>query len=85
LEYFLYILRSVPSQIYYIGSSDDPKRRLQFHNTIERGFTARYRPWEIVFTKEFSTKTDALRAEKKVKSWKNREMIRKLIEGKIHI
>jgi putative endonuclease len=85
MGYFLYILRSVPSQKYYIGSSDDPKRRLQFHNTIERGFTAQYRPWEIVFTKEFSTKTEALRAEKKVKSWKNREMIRKLIEGKIHI
>ena len=85
MEYFLYILRSVPSQKYYIGSSGNPKRRLQFHNTIEQGFTARYRPWEIVFTKEFSTKIEALRAEKKVKSWKNREMIRKLIEGKLHI
>jgi len=65
MEYFLYILRSVPSQKYHIGSSDDPKRRLQFHNTIEQGFTARYRPWEIVFTKEFSTKKEEFRAEKK--------------------
>jgi putative endonuclease len=85
MGYFLYILRSVPSQKYYVGSSDDPKRRLQFHNTIERGFTSRYRPWEIVLVQEFSTKTEALHAERKVKSWKNREMIRKLVEEKIHI
>ena len=25
------------------------EERLDFHKTIEKGFTSRYRPWEIVF------------------------------------
>ena len=71
--------------MYYIGSSDNPKKRLIFHNSIEKGYTSRYRPWKIVFMKEFQTKKPAQNAEKKVKSWKSRKMLEKLINWKIDI
>ena len=67
MPHFVYILKSLSAAKYYVGSSENPNRRLEFHNTIEKGFTSRYRPWEIVFTQEFSSKSEALRVEKKIK------------------
>lgn len=85
MAYFLYILQSEHSGVFYTGSSDNPQRRVHFHNTIETGFTSRYRPWKIVFTKEYPTKHLAQQAERKVKSWKSRKMIEQLINGTIEI
>ena len=83
MEYNLYILKSIKVYKYYTGVSKNSHRRLEYHNTIERGFTSRYRPWEIVFTKKFKTKAEAMAAEKKVKGWKSKKMIEKLINGEI--
>ncbi|GBD89055.1 GIY-YIG nuclease superfamily protein [bacterium BMS3Abin03] len=85
MKYYLYILKSSVKDKFYTGSSDNPPRRLGFHNTIEKGFTARYRPWKIAFTEEFESKSEALKAERKVKSWKSKKMIRKLINREINI
>jgi len=85
VAYSLYILYSGNADRYYFGSSDDPLRRLVYHNTKENGFTARYRPWKIVFQMEFPKKTLARLAEKKVKSWKSRSMTEKLINGEFKL
>jgi len=85
MGYFVYILQSASSGKFYKGSSDNPERRLHFHNTIEKGFTSRYRPWKLVWRKECLSKTEAQKIEKKIKSWKNRQMIEKLIRGEINI
>ncbi|MCC6253707.1 MAG: GIY-YIG nuclease family protein [Ignavibacteriaceae bacterium] len=85
LNYYLYILRSLNFERYYVGISENVERRLKFHNTIEKGFTSRYRPWEVVFKQEFSGKEAAMKAEKKVKGWKSRKMIEKLIIREINI
>ena len=76
---YLYILHSISSGKYYIGVSDNPKRRLQYHNTLEKGFTSRYRPWIIKFTKEYPTKIEAMKIERKIKSWKSKVMIERVI------
>ncbi len=79
--YWLYILYSDIGDRYYVGSSANPEERLLHHNTIERGFTSRYRPWKLVFKKEFPTKVEALAAEKKVKRWKSKKMIERVVKG----
>jgi len=66
-----------------VGISQNPERRLGYHNSFEKGFTSRYRPWEIIFTQKFISKEEALAAERKVKSWKSKKMINKLIDGEI--
>ena len=83
--YYLYILRSKSANKYYTGISQNPKRRLEFHNTIEKGFTSRYRPWELVFQKEYNSKEKAMVIEKKIKSWKSRKMIEKVISKEINL
>ena len=83
MEYKLYILKSIKVYKYYVGISKNLQRRLEYHNTIGKGFTSRYRPWKIVFTREFKTIVEAMAAEKKVKGWKSRIMIEKLNNGEI--
>ena len=73
--YSIYILYSESGNKYYVGSSQNPQLRLGFHNTIERGFTARYRPWKMVYVHRFDSKSQAQKAERKVKGWKSRNMI----------
>ena len=85
MEYYLYILKSTVVNKYYTGISKNPQKRLQFHNTIEKGFTSRYRPWALVFTIKFNSKAKALAAEMKVKGWKSKVMIEKLIRGEIKL
>jgi len=83
MSYFLYILKSKSVEKYYTGISENAEVRLTYHNTIEKGFTSRYRPWEIVFTKECSDKKEAAQLEKRIKSWKSKKMIEQIICGTI--
>ncbi len=83
MKYFLYILKSKSADKFYVGISQNPNRRLEYHNSFEKGFTSRYRPWEIVFIHEFNSKTDASKMEKKIKSWKSSKMIQRVIDGDI--
>jgi putative endonuclease len=85
MNYFLYILKSEKKETYYTGCSDDPERRCYFHNNDSKGYTLAWRPWELVYSYGFETKDQALAAERKVKSWKSKKMIRLLVEGKIDI
>ncbi|MBU2636066.1 MAG: GIY-YIG nuclease family protein [Bacteroidetes bacterium] len=48
---------------------------MHFHNIFETGFTARYRPWKIIFKKECASRKEALELEKKIKKWKSKIMI----------
>ncbi len=62
--YYLYILKSQQKETYYIGCSDNPDRRCYFHNNDSKGYTLKYRPWKLVYTKAFSAMEAALAAEK---------------------
>jgi len=84
-RYSLYILKSESAARHYVGISSDPERRLYFHNAIEKGFTSRYRPWSLVYVKEYPSKAVAQFAEKRIKSWKSRKMIERLIAGELSI
>ena len=81
----LYILQSETADRFYVGISRAPDRRLQHHNTTSTGFTARYRPWRIVFSEWFPSKAQAMAAERLVKSWKSKKMTRYVISGDVDL
>ena len=78
--YYLYILRSLNTNKFYVGISDDPNRRLFEHNNSSHNtFTSKYRPWEIYYYFEVSSDMGvAMKVEKKVKKQKNRTIYEKL-------
>jgi putative endonuclease len=85
MSFYVYILSSVKYDKYYVGQSSNPERRLTYHNTIEKGFTSRYRPWNLVWTKMLNTREQARLIESKIKKWKSKIMIQRLVEGKCDI
>lgn len=85
MSHFVYILQSEENDRYYVGRSQNPERRLEHHNTTSTGFTSRYRPWRLVFSQEFDSKEEAVKAEKLVKSWKSKKMTRYVVDGRIQL
>jgi putative endonuclease len=80
MKFSVYILRSERSGRLYIGQTNDIERRLVEH---ESGVTASTRgkgPWELLHSKEFSTRHDAMSFEHKLKSWKSRTRILEWIQ-----
>ncbi|MBU1885672.1 GIY-YIG nuclease family protein [Patescibacteria group bacterium] len=77
--YFIYILQSQIDQSYYIGYSQDPKKRLLAHNNGLTKYTKRKKPWVLKYIESYSSKRDALKREKQLKNWKSSKAIAKLI------
>jgi len=77
--FFLYILKSQKNGKFYIGSTNDLNRRLNEHNTGKTKSLIYLRPLEIVFFKEFENGRDARQMERKLKKFKNKNIIEKII------
>jgi putative endonuclease len=83
--YFIYILYSPSSEIYYVGYSRDPAKRLLEHNSSSfNTFTSKHRPWIIKALFECgNNEAQAMRIEKFIKKQKSRSLLEKLIDPAI--
>ncbi|MBL7138035.1 MAG: GIY-YIG nuclease family protein, partial [Bacteroidales bacterium] len=79
-----YVLHSEKHDKIYIGYTSDLEKRLLSHNFLgTKGWTKNFRPWKLLYSEEFHTKSKAMQREKELKSYRGREFIRKMIlEGK---
>ena len=75
----VYILYSPSIDTYYIGSTANLEDRIKRHNSGRSTYTKRGIPWQIVYTKEFSTKAEACREECRIKAEKSRKYIEQLL------
>ncbi|MBL7883180.1 MAG: GIY-YIG nuclease family protein [Bacteroidia bacterium] len=76
----VYVLYSPKHNKIYIGYTSDIENRMLSHNSLAtKGYTIKYRPWEIVHKEFFESKVDAMKREKQLKSAKGRELIWGLI------
>ena len=80
-KYFVYILYSQSKNRYYIGSSANVLARLERHNAGATPSTKPGRPWIVVYTESFSTKTEALQRESHIKKQKSRKFIESLFHS----
>ena len=65
-EYHVYVLRN-PKGRYYVGLSEDPRRRLQEHNAGLSQWTKGHRPREIVWQNGPLPLGEARKLENKLK------------------
>ncbi len=79
--YYVYILESLKNGRHYVGSTGNLLRRLTEHNEGKVKSTKPFTPWKIIYTEEYSSKTEALRRERKIKSYKGGIAFKKLISG----
>ncbi len=82
--YYVYIIESQQSGIFYKGSTSDYFRRLIEHNEGINKYTKGKGPWELRFVQEFGSKLEALIKEKKLKRC-NKEYLRWLINQPFNI
>jgi putative endonuclease len=55
-------------QRYYVGSTEAVNKRLQEHNSGKSASTRGGAPWQLVHTENFTTRSEAMHRERKVKS-----------------
>lgn len=69
MAFYVYILKCADNS-YYTGHTDNIEERLASHHKGEnKSYTQTRRPIELVYMQEFSTRSEALQAERKIKGW----------------
>ena len=78
--YYVYVIYSKNFDIYYKGFSENVVQRLLYHNENRSKYTSNKGIWELVYSKAFGTKKEALVEELRLKKL-NRRSIESLIQS----
>ena len=77
----VYVLYSRIYQKIYIGYTSDVEQRLISHNhPNNKGWTKQFQPWELAYLEKYSTKEDAMRREKQLKTSRGREFVHQKVK-----
>ena len=79
---YVYILQSEKNGRYYIGSTNDLQRRVSEHNSGQTASLLHLRPMKVVFYKEYDNMVEARRIERKLKRFKSRRIIERIVMEK---
>jgi putative endonuclease len=79
-KFFIYALYSEKYKQFYIGHTDDLKRRFEQHNKGRVNSTKPYRPYKIIYFEEVDTKAEAVKREKELKLTKGRRFLKQFIK-----
>lgn len=78
--YYVYILKSLIKEWYYIGQTSDLDKRVVRHNAGRVHSTKNYRPFKLIRYEQYETRQEAMKRELLIKSYKNGNAFKKLIE-----
>ena len=82
MSFEVYVLKSEKDGIRYVGSGEDAQERLRRHNKGDYVFTKGHRPWRLVYKEgDYSSRSEAVRREKFLKSGKGREFLDKILKN----
>ena len=80
MSFCVYMLKSTQKKpITYVGYTKNLKKRLYLHNLGKGAKCTRGRKWEVIYTKYFKTKNEALSKEYEIK---NNRKLRDIIKNK---
>ena len=74
--FIVYILFSDKYDRHYTGFTSNIEMRLLSHNEFGKDWTAKYRPWKLIYTKAFAEKSEAMGYEKWLKTGVGRDFIK---------
>lgn len=73
--YYVYIIKSLKIDWFYVGLTSNLKRRLSEHNRGKTHSTKAYYPFKLVYSKKFASRMSARDYEKFLKVRANKEKI----------
>jgi putative endonuclease len=77
--YSVYVLYSEKFHRTYVGQTNDIDERIKRHNKGLVNSTKPFKPWNVIYTEKYQTRSDAMRREKWLKSGKGRAFVKNLI------
>ena len=76
--WFVYILLCEDNSL-YTGSTNNLEKRFKTHKNGKGGsYTRSHKPFKIIHTEKFATKSEALKREIEIKSWSRPQKIQAL-------
>uniref|UniRef100_UPI004047B985 GIY-YIG nuclease family protein n=1 Tax=Flavobacterium sp. TaxID=239 RepID=UPI004047B985 len=79
-EFVVYILFSEDYGKTYVGFTSNLIERFKSHNYLsKKGYTIKFRPWQVIYVEFFTTKSEALKREKFLKKGNGREFIKEVV------
>ena len=73
--FIVYVIKS-QSNTFYTGHTSNLERRLYEHNNGLTKTTKTDTNWKVIYTKEFLTRSEAMKHEKWLKTGKGREFLK---------
>jgi putative endonuclease len=77
--HYVYVLLSLKDKNFYIGFSEDIKKRLADHNAGRNTSTKPRRPFELIYYEAHLSKEDALRRELYFKTTKGKSTLKQML------
>jgi len=69
--YYVYLIQSRINGQFYIGYTDNLRRRIDEHNTGKSLATKAYVPYELIYYEAYKAKEDAMARERALKHYGN--------------
>jgi putative endonuclease len=77
--YFVYALKSLSRNYIYVGMTDCLERRIGENQSGKNKTTKPYRPFVLIYSEIFSTREEARKKEKYLKSGVGKGFLKKII------
>ncbi len=74
--YTVYVLFSKEHQKIYIGYTSNLLQRFKSHQALGKDWTAKFRPWLVIYCEYFTDKSEARKREIQLKQYRSRLKIR---------
>jgi len=80
--YYTYILQSLKNLRFYIGYTENLRKRFQDHNSYNGSiYTSKNAPFKLVFYEAYQNKKDAMESERFFKTGYGREVLKDKIKN----
>ncbi len=79
MPWYVYVLRSSIDQRLYVGMTHDVAARFKEHSAGYVFSTKGYRPWMVVYKEEHSSRVEARKREKYLKSGSGKEWLKSFL------
>jgi len=77
--YYVYVISNKTRKYIYVGITNNLSRRIAEHNSGYNKTTRTYRPFKLILSEEFTTRTTAREREKYLKSGIGKEFLKRLV------
>jgi putative endonuclease len=75
--HYVYVITSLDRNYTYIGTTDNPQRRIEQHNKGYNRTTKPYKPFRVLLIEEYPDRSSSRKREKYLKSGVGREFLKK--------